>query len=62
MEEAEYESRLEHYRLQIERVLEIEEARDAREKVMRAEIEALKVRAESLSKQIFFLKLGRDHG
>ncbi len=63
MTEAEYMARLEHYRHQVERIVEIDEARQAREIQLRAQIEGLKVQAEHLRRQVWVLKYERgiDH-
>lgn len=55
----EYMARLEHYRHQIERLIEIDEARQARENLLRAQIEGLKVQAEHLRRQVWMLKYER---
>ena len=57
MTNSEFEARLAILNHQIERLIEIDECRTAREQTLRAELEVLKVRADSLTKQIFFLKL-----
>ncbi|NIC43320.1 hypothetical protein [Aquabacterium sp. A08] len=49
---------LEHYRQQIERLNEINEARQAREDALRVQVEALKVRADWLTQQLAALKQG----
>lgn len=55
MTENEYAERLEKYRLQIERLIEINEAKDARADRLQIEVEALQVKYDHLERQ--FLRL-----
>jgi multidrug resistance efflux pump len=48
-----------HYRLQLERLQEMHEARQAREDLLRAQIEGLKAQAEFLRRQVWMLKYER---
>lgn len=59
MTEAQYIERLERYRQQVERLLEIDEARQARAQKLAAQVEGLKVQAEYLRRQIWVLKYER---
>lgn len=55
MTENEYAERLEQYRLQIERLIEMGEARDARYQSMKIDLEALRVKYDYLEQK--FLRL-----
>ena len=60
MDAAEYEKRLSWYHDQVMRLIEIDQARQAREDVTRAQIDALKVKAVHLERQLN--KLRGKHG
>jgi chromosome segregation ATPase len=59
MTQSEMEKRLNHYRLQLERLTEMHEARRAREDELRKTIQALNLQAEELRRQVWMLKYER---